>query len=169
MPALSRDAIVHIWKSSKDARSVLDKGFKIVHAPADYLYLVRFYYSRLLSLSEPGLGRSTDEQDGGQGGWITHPHGSNSWCDPFKTWAHILSFDPYDCARPASMADNGVEIAEAMRKRVLGGQACLWAEQTDETNIEGVIWPRAAAVADLFWTGDKAGGGYPRSEFYVDA
>lgn len=70
-----------------------------------------------------------------------------------------MSFDPYDCAKDdKSQAEIDVEKA----KRVMGGQACLWTEQTDETNLECVVWPRAAAVADLFWTGEKAGGGYPR-------
>lgn len=40
MPDLSRDAVVQIWQSSKDAASVLQRGFKIVHAPADFFYLV---------------------------------------------------------------------------------------------------------------------------------
>lgn len=43
MPSLSRDAIVHIWESSKDAAGVIDKGFKIVHCPADYFYLVSHF------------------------------------------------------------------------------------------------------------------------------
>jgi hexosaminidase len=40
MWSLSRDTIVDIWKDSRDARAVLDRGYKIVHAPADYFYLV---------------------------------------------------------------------------------------------------------------------------------
>lgn len=34
--------------------------------------------------------------------------------------------------------------------------------QTDETNAETVIWPRAAALAELLWTG-AGPNGYPRS------
>ena len=37
--------------------------------------------------------------------------------------------------------------------------------QTDETNFESVMWPRAAALAELFWTGAEDDGTYPRSEF----
>jgi hexosaminidase len=40
MPGLSTSTIVAIWKDSKDARAVLDKGYRIVHASADYFYLV---------------------------------------------------------------------------------------------------------------------------------
>lgn len=59
-------------------------------------------------------------------------------------------FDPYN------------NVAPEQRKLVLGGQACLWAEQTDETNFDSVMWPRAAAVAELFWTGAGAEG-FPRN------
>jgi len=32
------------------------------------------------------------------------------------------------------------------------GQVSLWAEQADETNIETILWPRAAALSEVFWT-----------------
>lgn len=71
----------------------------------------------------------------------------------------MLSFDPYACFSDQESYKNG-------KDRVLGGQACLWAEQTDETNLETVVWPRTAALAELFWTGDKVGGAnYPRGKF----
>jgi hypothetical protein len=35
--------------------------------------------------------------------------------------------------------------------------------QTDETNFESVMWPRAAALAEVFWTG-AGDGEYPRSK-----
>jgi len=113
--------------NSADARRVLDKGYQIVHAAADYLYL-----------------------DCGQGGWVTQEGGGNSWCDPFKSWARMYSFDPYR------------DVTDEQKRQVLGGQVSLWAEQTDETNLESVMWPRAAAVAEVFWSGAGANG-YPRS------
>ena len=33
--------IVQVWKTSADARAVLDKGYNLVHSPSDYFYLVR--------------------------------------------------------------------------------------------------------------------------------
>jgi hexosaminidase len=78
-----------------------------------------------------------------------------------------MSFDPYECARN-DHSEGGIDPEKA--KRVMGGQACVWTEQTDEMNLESIVWPRAAAVADLFWTGDKAGGVYPRGvlDFRID-
>jgi hexosaminidase len=37
---LHPDTIVDVWLSSGDARRVLDKGYRIVHAASDYFYLV---------------------------------------------------------------------------------------------------------------------------------
>lgn len=62
-------------------------------------------------------------------------------------------------------------MTEEQSSRVLGGQAqvkgCftsymssaesallqVWAEQTDDTNIEDTLWPRAGALSEVFWTG----------------
>lgn len=88
-----------------------------------------------------------------------------------------MSFDPFACLSPQAentdqddrddleVQSKGVKTDDKRKKQVLGGQACLWSEQTDETNYESIIWPRAAGVADLFWTGNSVGGGYPRSKF----
>ncbi|OXG85443.1 hexosaminidase [Cryptococcus neoformans A2-102-5] len=127
MPSLTNDTIVDIWVNSSDARKVLDQGYRIVHASADYFYL-----------------------DCGQGGWFGEEGGGNSWCDPMKTWARMYSFDPFK------------DVKAEERHLILGGQTSLWTEQTDETNLEPTLWPRAAALAEVFWSGPGPDG-RPRS------
>ncbi|ETW82196.1 glycoside hydrolase family 20 protein [Heterobasidion irregulare TC 32-1] len=83
--------------------------------------------------------------DCGGGGWVgAYPEG-NSWCDPFKTWQKAYSFDPLaNLTTPTE------------RARVLGGQHLLWTEQSGPANLDPVVWPRAAASAEVFWSGAAA-------------
>jgi hexosaminidase len=106
-----------------------------------------------------------------------------SWCDPFKTWQSVsfppfyvsirpggptsshfpLSYPPLlDHPRPqAYIFDPLANLTSAQAKLVLGGQQLLWTEQSGPQNLDSIVWPRAAASAEVFWTG--AGRGDVRS------
>ncbi|KAJ7838793.1 beta-hexosaminidase [Mycena olivaceomarginata] len=79
--------------------------------------------------------------DCGAGEWIGKDPTGNSWCDPFKTWQKSYTFNPL------------ANISAARAHLVLGGQQLLWAEQSDPQNLDSIAWPRAAASAEIFWTG----------------
>ncbi|KZV67215.1 glycoside hydrolase family 20 protein [Peniophora sp. CONT] len=82
--------------------------------------------------------------DCGAGEWIGGDPTANSWCDPFKSWQKSYTFDP-----TAGLSSNETQL-------VLGGEHLLWTEQSGPSNLESIVWPRAAAGAELFWSG---GGG----------
>lgn len=83
--------------------------------------------------------------DCGGGGWLGDWAAGNSWCDPFKTWQKAFSFDPLDAIRPSQ------------EHLVLGGQQLLWTEQSSPENLDSIVWPRAAASAEVFWSGSIKG------------
>ncbi|CCL99454.1 uncharacterized protein FIBRA_01472 [Fibroporia radiculosa] len=84
--------------------------------------------------------------DCGAGEWIGDDPNGNSWCDPFKTWQYTYTFDPY-----ANLTSDQYHL-------IMGGQANIWTEQTDSSNIQSIVWPRAASSAEVFWTGPGGNG-----------
>lgn len=72
----------------------------------------------------------------------------------------ILSFGYYlDLIQPASshyQADpidkDAATLTAEQKSRILGGEACMWAEYVSPETVDSRIWPRAAAVAERLWS-----------------
>ncbi|KAI0298150.1 N-acetylhexosaminidase [Multifurca ochricompacta] len=79
--------------------------------------------------------------DCGAGGWVGDFPAGNSWCEPYKTWQNAYTFDPL------------ANLTTAQAPLVLGGQQLLWTEQSGPQNLDSIAWPRAAASAEVFWSG----------------
>ncbi|KAG7444220.1 N-acetylhexosaminidase [Guyanagaster necrorhizus] len=79
--------------------------------------------------------------DCGAGEMLGNTVDETSWCDPFKTWQKAYSFDPT------------ANLTEEQGLLVLGGQHLLWTEQSSPSNLDPIVWPRAAASAEVFWSG----------------
>ncbi|KAF3482883.1 beta-hexosaminidase [Arthroderma uncinatum] len=143
-----KDTIMQSWnKGLENLKLLTSNGFDVIVSSADFFYL-----------------------DCGNGGWVTNDPRYNimenpdsktpnfnylgdggSWCAPYKTWQRIYDYDFTD----------GLNDEE--KKHILGGISPLWSEQVDDVIISSKFWPRAAALAELFWSGNKDDKGQKRT------
>ena len=68
-----------------------------------------------------------------------------TWLDNDQPWEPIYSVD----------SQAGITEA-AQRALVWGGEVALWSETMDPSNLGSRTWPRAAAIAERFWSDAEA-------------
>lgn len=116
-------------------------GYDVVVSSSDFLYLDCGYGGWVsndprynVQANPDPTGATTSFNYGGNGG---------SWCGPYKTWQRIYDYD------------FTTNLTSAQAKHILGASAPLWSEQVDDAVITQKMWPRAAALAELVWSGNK--------------
>lgn len=67
---------------------------------------------------------------------------SNYWYldNSANTWKVMYGYDPTQ------------GLSQAQADFIIGGEAAMWGEYVDQTNLESAIFPKAAAVAERLWS-----------------
>ncbi len=86
-----------------------------------------------------GIEFLTNAAKQGHRGFLSQPY----YLDQTYTAAQMFLADPLP-ANSGLTAEQGALIQ--------GGEACMWGEQLTATTVDSRIWPRAAAVAERFWS-----------------
>lgn len=133
---LPPQTIVQSWQSDGALAEIVSKGYRGLAGNYNYWYL-----------------------DCGRGQWLNFPQSVSEqfwpyldYCDPYKNWRLVYSYDPL------------TGIPEENHHLVIGGEVHIWSEQTDTVNLDDMVWPRAAAAAEVLWSGAKDEEGRNRSQ-----
>ena len=127
---LPSNTIIQTWRSNEALGHVLDRGHRVLFGSSTHWYLDCGHGAWLdpASPSEP----SPDPR-------VSPPYMDE--CAPYKNWRTVYSYDPL----------NG--LSPEQRRLVIGGEVHMWNEMTDAVTLDSMLWPRAAAAAELLWTG----------------
>ncbi|TFB05567.1 Beta-hexosaminidase [Trichoderma ghanense] len=138
---LGSDTVVQSWLGGTAVKDLAESGHKVIDTDYNFYYL-----------------------DCGRGQWVNFPNGASfdtyypfgDWCAPTKNWRLIYSHDP------------AAGISASHAKNVLGGELAVWSEMIDASNLDNIIWPRASAAGEVWWSGNvDAATGQNRSQLEV--
>ncbi|KAL2932426.1 Beta-hexosaminidase 2 [Bienertia sinuspersici] len=126
------NTILQTWNGGpENTKRIVSSGYRAIVSSSDYYYLDCGHGSFVGNDSQYDQPPGTNQGNGG------------SWCGPFKTWQLIYNYDiTYN-------------LTQEEKKLVLGGEVALWSEQADPTVLDSKLWPRASAMAEALWSGNR--------------
>ncbi|KAE8448924.1 woronin body major protein [Mollisiaceae sp. DMI_Dod_QoI] len=144
-----KDIIMQTWNGGlTNIKTLTSAGYDVIISSSDWFYLDCGFGGWVTNDPRYDVMSNPDAVDGlanfnfgGNGG---------SWCAPYKTWQRIYDYD------------FTTNLTSSEAAHVIGVTAPLWSEQVDDTVISGKMWPRAAALAELSWSGNRDKDGQKR-------
>ncbi|RAK76468.1 beta-N-acetylhexosaminidase [Aspergillus fijiensis CBS 313.89] len=142
------DIVMQSWNNGLDYISKLTtQGYDVIVSSSDFMYLDCGFGGFITNDPRYNVMSNPDPSTpnfnyGGNGG---------SWCGPYKTWQRIYDYD------------FTTNLTDAQAAHVIGAVAPLWSEQVDDVTVSSRFWPRAAALAELVWSGNRDEQGQKRT------
>ena len=139
--------VLQSWHGPDYIKNLTRLGYDTIVSSSDFLYLDCGFGGyvgndpRYNEMTNPNASVFTFNYGGGGG----------SWCAPYKTWQRIYDYD------------FTLNLTKQEAAHIIGAEAPLWSEQVDDTVISSKMWPRAAALAELVWSGNKDAQGDKRT------
>lgn len=133
---LPPQTLVQSWQSTANVAAITARGHKVIAGNYNFWYL-DCGYGQWVDFSPATAAANFPWQD---------------YCAPRHNWRVVYSYDPLD----------GVPADQT--HLVVGGEVHIWSEQTDGVNLDTMVWPRAAAAAEVLWSGAKDAAGGNRSQ-----
>ncbi|RAH82614.1 beta-N-acetylhexosaminidase precursor [Aspergillus japonicus CBS 114.51] len=142
------DIVMQSWNNGLDYLSKLTaQGYDVIVSSSDFMYLDCGFGGFITNDPRYDVMSNPDPNTpnfnyGGNGG---------SWCAPYKTWQRIYDYD------------FTTNLTDAQAAHIIGAVAPLWSEQVDDVTVSSRFWPRAAALAERVWSGNRDEQGQKRT------
>lgn len=149
-PNVPKDIIMQTWNNGPtNIKALAVAGYDIIVSSSDFFYLDCGFSGWVTNDPRYDVMENPDPT----GVEITFNYGGNggSWCAPYKSWQRIYDYD------------FTTNLTSSEAKHVIGVTAPLWSEQVDDTVVSMKMWPRAAALAELAWSGNRNAAGAKRT------
>ncbi|KAF2762208.1 hypothetical protein EJ05DRAFT_448580 [Pseudovirgaria hyperparasitica] len=135
---LPSNTIIQTWRSSAIIADITSRGHAVLFGANTHWYLdcgMGVFLDPIHPM--PGLPGSPPPTS-----HLTSPPFPD-YCSPYKNWRHIYTYDPLA----------NITLSAEQEKLVLGGEVHLWGEMTDAISLDGMLWPRVSAAAEVLWRG----------------
>lgn len=124
---LKPDTIIQTWIGQASLDAVIASGHRALFGDYNHWYL------------DCGYGQWLDPNPANPQTPIAPPY--TDYCSPMKNWREVYSYDPV------------ANYTAEEKKLIVGGEVHMWGELNDPTSLDSKLWPRAAAAAEVLWSG----------------
>ena len=121
------DTLVQTWLGDSSLQKVTGEGYQALFGEYNWWYL------------DCGFGQWVDPNVTNSQTPIVPPY--TDYCNPYKSWREVYAYNPTQ------------NLTAEQQALVIGGEVHMWGELTDPLNVDGKVWPRASAAAEVLWRG----------------